>query len=338
MFERYTENARRAIFFARYEASQFGSGFIEPEHLLLALLREATGLAYLLLRSSPAAAESLRSDIEGNTKPLEKVSTSIDLPLSHASKRILAYASDEAERLTNKHIDTEHLLLGILREEKSFAAELLRERGLTLDFVREKARQSGHATPQGESAPWAGLEKWLAQREASEGSWTIERQPVGSGISCFAIYASVETKEKQVSQEDDPSKKVAEIRKGIDSVTKELDRAIANHEFEKARSYSEEARKQREILRLLQRQFGFKEPPVSVPFLCIEIISDDRLSEIQKRCDGYLAQGVAEVWLLNLALKRAYTVNRAEGLRECKGDVLRTAGAVLEMDLKEIFD
>ena len=146
MFERYTENARRAIFFARYEASQFGSGFIEPEHLLLALLREATGLAYLLLRSSPAAAESLRSDIEGNTKPLEKVSTSIDLPLSHASKRILAYASDEAERLTNKHIDTEHLLLGILREEKSFAAELLRERGLTLDFVREKARQSGHAT------------------------------------------------------------------------------------------------------------------------------------------------------------------------------------------------
>jgi ATP-dependent Clp protease ATP-binding subunit ClpC len=99
MFERYTENARRAIFFARYEASHLGSGLIEPEHLLLALLRESTGLAYPLLRSSAAAAEGIRSDIEAHITPVEKTSTSVDLPLGQECKRILAFASEEAEKL-----------------------------------------------------------------------------------------------------------------------------------------------------------------------------------------------------------------------------------------------
>ena len=68
----------------------------------------------------------------------EKVSTSVDLPLSHECKRVLAYAAEEAERLTHKHIGTEHLLLGLLREEKCFAAEILHERGLRLANVREE--------------------------------------------------------------------------------------------------------------------------------------------------------------------------------------------------------
>src|SRR5271157_5115660 len=118
MFERYTEKARRVIFFARYEASQFGSPYIETEHLLLGLLREDKALANRFLRSH-AAVESIRKQIEGHTAPREKVSTSVDLPLSHECKRVLAYGAEEAERLTHKHIGTEHLLLGLLREEKS---------------------------------------------------------------------------------------------------------------------------------------------------------------------------------------------------------------------------
>ena len=131
MFERYTEKARRTIFFARYEASQFGSPYIETEHLLLGLLREDKALANRFLRSH-AAVESIRKQIDGHTAPREKVSTSVDLPLSHECKRVLAYGAEEAERLNHKHIDTEHLLLGLLREEKCFAAQLLREQGLTL--------------------------------------------------------------------------------------------------------------------------------------------------------------------------------------------------------------
>jgi ATP-dependent Clp protease ATP-binding subunit ClpC len=141
MFERYTEKARRVIFFARYEASQFGSPFIETEHLLLGLLREDKALTNRFLRSHTSV-DSIRKQIEGHTAIREKVSTSVDLPLSHECKRVLAYAAEEAERLSHKHIGTEHLLLGLLREEKSFAAEILHERGQRLSTIREElARQ-----------------------------------------------------------------------------------------------------------------------------------------------------------------------------------------------------
>ena len=141
MFERYTEKARRVIFFARYEASQFGSPYIESEHLLLGLIREDKALANRFLRSH-AAVESIRKQIEAHTQVREKVSTSVDLPLSHECKRVLAYAAEEAERLSHKHIGTEHLLLGLLREEKCFAAEILHERGLRLATIREELARS----------------------------------------------------------------------------------------------------------------------------------------------------------------------------------------------------
>jgi ATP-dependent Clp protease ATP-binding subunit ClpC len=146
MFERYTEKARRVIFFARYEASQFGSPYIETEHLLLGLLREDKALTNRFLRSH-ASVESIRKQIEGHTTIREKVSTSVDLPLSNECKRVLAYAAEEAERLSHKHIGTEHLLLGLLREEKCFAAEILHERGLRLGTIREElARTSQEKT------------------------------------------------------------------------------------------------------------------------------------------------------------------------------------------------
>jgi ATP-dependent Clp protease ATP-binding subunit ClpC len=98
MFERYTERARRVIFFARYEAVQFGSTTIESEHLLLGLIREDQNLTNRFIRNH-SSIESIRNEIEGRTTFREKVSTSIDLPLSNECKRILAYAAEEAERL-----------------------------------------------------------------------------------------------------------------------------------------------------------------------------------------------------------------------------------------------
>src|SRR6516225_9130770 len=147
MFERYTEKARRVIFFARYEASQFGSPYIETEHLLLRLLREDKALTNRFLRSH-ASVESIRKQIEGHTTIREKVSTSVDLPLSNESKRVLGYAAEEAERLSHRHIGTEHLFLGLLREEKGFAAQILNERGVRLPAAREQlAEVSAAAAP-----------------------------------------------------------------------------------------------------------------------------------------------------------------------------------------------
>src|SRR6187200_1495596 len=97
MFERYTERARRVIFFARYEASQFGSTSIETEHLLLGLLREDVHVSSRFVPS--ADAPSIRKEVGRRLVVREKVSTSIDLPLSNEGKRILAYAAEETERL-----------------------------------------------------------------------------------------------------------------------------------------------------------------------------------------------------------------------------------------------
>jgi ATP-dependent Clp protease ATP-binding subunit ClpC len=155
MFERYTEKARRIIFFGRFEASQFGSPYIETEHLLLGLLREDKALTRRFLRDA-GVVESIRKQIEDRTLADKKppISTSVDLPLSNECKRVLAYAAEEAERLSHKHIDCEHLFLGLLRAEKSFAAEMLHQRGIRISAIREElAKASGiHESPAFEPA------------------------------------------------------------------------------------------------------------------------------------------------------------------------------------------
>ncbi len=148
MFERFTEKARRTIFFAKYEASQFGSPYIETEHLLLGLLREDKALTFRFLRSHKSV-ESIRKQIEGHTTIRERVSTSVDLPLSNECKRVLTYAQNEADGLSHKHIGNEHLLLGLLREEKCFATEILRQLGLSLDWLRKELA----TTPMEDSFP-----------------------------------------------------------------------------------------------------------------------------------------------------------------------------------------
>ena len=336
MFERYTEKARRTIFFGRYEASQFGSPYIETEHLLLGLLREDKALANRFL-SSLAAVESIRKQIEGHTAPREKVSTSVDLPLSHECKRVLSYGAEEAERLTHKHIGTEHLLLGLLREEKCFAARLLHEQGLTIDSVREQLHPSAPPLAQG-SAFFARLDQWLAEREARGGIWTGRQERVANRTTHFAIYAVDQPEENEKGQDKAPVEKLAQIQKRIYFIVERMEHAIANHEFEKARFYSDEERKERENMRWLREQFNLEEPPPRVPLLCIEIIRDERFSEAQKRCDDYIAEGVAQVWLLDPDLKRAYTVTKAEGLREFRGGILQITEPPLEMDLRTIFD
>lgn len=148
MFERYTEAARRVIFFARYEASQYGSAKIESEHLLLGLLREDKRLARTTLRAAGASA-AIRQEIDSKLPHGPRIPTSVEVPLSTECKAILRYASDSAEHLQHSHIDTVHLLLGILREEQCGAAKILLERGLDTSAVQKRATE----TPPNPSRP-----------------------------------------------------------------------------------------------------------------------------------------------------------------------------------------
>jgi ATP-dependent Clp protease ATP-binding subunit ClpC len=147
MFERYTESARRVLFFARYEASQLGSVSIETEHLLLGLIREGKGLMSRVLARSSVSAETLRQEVEGRTVFRAKVPPSDEIPFSAETKRALGFATEEADRLLHTYIGTEHLLLGILREEQSLAAAVLVGRGIRLGAVREDVARSTDERP-----------------------------------------------------------------------------------------------------------------------------------------------------------------------------------------------
>ena len=141
MFERYREDARRAIFFSRWEAQQSGSAYIEPEHLLLSLTHDADSKANQLFSLS-SHTENFRRQI--GSHPSAKSSTSVDLPLSNPGKRVLTYAAQEADRLASKPIGTEHLLLGLLREKSSDVLAALVVAGIDLHSARNRIReQSG---------------------------------------------------------------------------------------------------------------------------------------------------------------------------------------------------
>jgi hypothetical protein len=153
MFERHTDKARRAIFFARYEASALGSPRIEPEHLLLGVVREDKRLASHFLPSHQSL-ESIRCQIEQHAPARERLATSVDLPMSQGCKCALAYATEEADRLSQRRIGTDHLLLGLLRDEKSFAAQILHQFGLSLEAVRQYATaKSKESYPAEEEGP-----------------------------------------------------------------------------------------------------------------------------------------------------------------------------------------
>jgi ATP-dependent Clp protease ATP-binding subunit ClpC len=144
MFERYTEKARRVIFFARYEALQFGSQIIAPEHILLGLVREDKTMANRFLASrAQFNAESVRREIESRSVLREKIPQSAEVRLSPETKRILAFAFEESERLQCRFIGTEHLLLGLLREEGTMAAEILAVYGIRLASVRDELVKQG---------------------------------------------------------------------------------------------------------------------------------------------------------------------------------------------------
>ena len=148
MFERYTESARRALFFARYEVSQLGAVSIEAEHLLLGVTREAKGIVAQILSEAEVAGDDIRRDVETQSRFREKISTSVEIPFAESAHRALHFAAEEADQLKHGYIGPEHLLLGILRDKDSPAAAILHRRGLRLDGVRAAvARHAAEPTP-----------------------------------------------------------------------------------------------------------------------------------------------------------------------------------------------
>ncbi|MCX6547417.1 MAG: ATP-dependent Clp protease ATP-binding subunit, partial [Acidobacteria bacterium] len=141
MFEKFTEKARRVMFFARYEASQFGSESIQSGHLLLGLLRESEKTSTQLLERMGVQTSTLRERLVAALTPKDRKitpsSTSIDIPMEEEVKHILQHATAESAKLNHKHVGAEHLLLGMLKEEGCLAGRLLKEAGADLIAAKE---------------------------------------------------------------------------------------------------------------------------------------------------------------------------------------------------------
>ncbi|HLO97095.1 MAG TPA: ATP-dependent Clp protease ATP-binding subunit [Fimbriimonas sp.] len=150
MWQRFTERARKVVFYAQEEAQKFGEGYVSTEHLLLGLVRESDSVAARVLEKLNVTLNRVRAEVEkqlprGDSRPNQ------DMSLTPRAKRVIDLAYDEARNLNNNYIGTEHLLLGLIREGDGLAGRVLAKLGVEL----EKARREVMNLQDNDSSPKA---------------------------------------------------------------------------------------------------------------------------------------------------------------------------------------
>jgi ATP-dependent Clp protease ATP-binding subunit ClpC len=147
MFERYTEAARRALFFSRYEVTVVGATAIEPEHVLVGVARAAAGGVARILEGAGLSADVIRRELEFEDAPSGTVPTSQEVPFTPAAQRVLRLASEESDTLAHNYVGVEHLMLGLLRDGGSRAAAILERHGLDLTSLRGAVQAFSSGAP-----------------------------------------------------------------------------------------------------------------------------------------------------------------------------------------------
>jgi ATP-dependent Clp protease ATP-binding subunit ClpC len=151
----FTERVRKVLAMAREEASRLHHEYVGTEHILLGLIREGEGVAATVLQNLNVDLDEIQQKIEETVKK-GKAPQASDLPYTSRAKKVLELAMAEARDLSHSYVGTEHLLLGLLREEKGIAAQVLADAGINLDAARaETLRLLGTEMPQGGAAATA---------------------------------------------------------------------------------------------------------------------------------------------------------------------------------------
>jgi len=154
----FTERVRKVLAMAREEAARLHHEYVGTEHILLGLIREGEGVAATVLQSLSVELDDIQQKIEETVKKGKAgQTTGPDLPYTSRAKKVLELAMSEARELNHSYVGTEHLLLGLLREEKGIAAQVLTDAGVNLDAARaETLRILGTEMPQGGAQPQPG--------------------------------------------------------------------------------------------------------------------------------------------------------------------------------------
>jgi ATP-dependent Clp protease ATP-binding subunit ClpC len=138
MFDRFTDRARKVMQLARQEATRFNHDAIGTEHILLGLVQEGSGVAATVLRNLNVDLSKIRHEVEKIVRSGPTMVTMGQIPFTPKAKKVLELAVEEARQLGHNYIGTEHLLLGLLREQEGKAADVLMSLGLKLEEVREE--------------------------------------------------------------------------------------------------------------------------------------------------------------------------------------------------------
>ncbi len=154
----FTERVRKVLAMAREEAARLHHEYVGTEHILLGLIREGEGVAAAVLQNLQVDLDEIQQKIEEQVKKGKATQTTgPDLPYTSRAKKVLELAMSEARELNHSYVGTEHLLLGLLREEKGIAAQVLTDIGVNLDAARtETLRLLGTEMPQGGAAAQQG--------------------------------------------------------------------------------------------------------------------------------------------------------------------------------------
>jgi len=138
MFERFTDRARKVMALANQEAQLLNHEYVGTEHILLGLVKEGSGVGATVLKNLDVDIKKLRLEVKKLVKSNSDMVTMGKLPPMPGAKKVIEYAIEEARSLNHKYVGTEHILLGLLRESKEIAAQVLMNLGLKLEDVRQE--------------------------------------------------------------------------------------------------------------------------------------------------------------------------------------------------------
>jgi ATP-dependent Clp protease ATP-binding subunit ClpC len=172
MYERFTDRARKVMQLANQEAQRFNHEYIGTEHILLGLVKEGSGVAANVLKNLDIDLRKIRLEVEKivQTGSGSEMVTMGKLPHTPRAKKVIEYSIEEARNLNHNYVGTEHLLLGLLREQEGVAAQVLMNLGLKLEDVREEVLNLlGHNMETGESGGGSGSGSGGGERERTSG-------------------------------------------------------------------------------------------------------------------------------------------------------------------------
>ena len=155
MYESFTPTARKVFQMANQEAIQMNHEYIGTEHLLLGLVRVCNGVAGTVLKNHDIDQKGTRLKIDEHLEAGHALAATDKLPLAPLAKKVVEYAIEEFRNLIHDYIGTEHILLGLLREQEGIAAKVLAHHGLTADIAREEIKQiiSSASLPDSNTSP-----------------------------------------------------------------------------------------------------------------------------------------------------------------------------------------